>query len=192
MHLPRVIFLALLPALLTVPVGSLAASETSGGNKRLAVKGLSMDMPIEDAAKILRLALVGYEMPFPYGGAPTFTEPEANAGGFLVRIGHRKSDTAFPVFFAFAAISADNARRVTLIDLSPSVVDFLFAATEMGGEEFARNFLKAYKLGTFKPMDDSSGWYHVTADGTRVTITKEKHLRLQKVRSAAEQRSKFN
>ncbi len=169
-----------------------AANDAGAQPKRLSIKGLSLGMPIEKAAKVLKDALAKYVMPFPYGGSPEFTDPERDDKGFLVRIGHRKKDSPFPMFFPFATITADSSKNVTQIDLSASVVDELFGTSEMGGEEFARNFLKAYKLTSLRPLEDGSGWYHVTPDGTRIIITEEKQLRLEKVHSSAEQKSKFN
>lgn len=160
--------------------------------RALAVKGLSIGMKIDDCVGILKKELTGYEMPFPFSGAPKFTEIEPSDGGFLLRLGHRKQDTQFPMFFAFVTVVADSDRRITRVDFTASVVDHIFGATEMDAKEFAQNFVNAYPVKQLKPLEDGSGWYGVTQDGTRVTITSEKELRLQKVRSASEQKSKFN
>lgn len=170
---------------------------------KLTVKGLSMGMNLNSATEIIKKLLIGYDT---NGRLLKVTESKTANGSIEARIEidigpvNKEDQASLQKSFLLGLLSlasavvieADQNRNLTKIQFPATAVDHIFGSSEMDAREFAQHFVNAYPIQQLTVLKNGEGWYAVTKDGTRVTITTEKELALQKVLSTAEQKNKFN
>jgi hypothetical protein len=205
-----------------VPEPKPIAPHPKAAPSHFAVKGLSVGMTIDAALENLKQRLVNYRLPLQLGGLPLEFSPVVdnkqsvasseqsaatdsnNQLAALAKISAAldlNNGIAFEFYapsgklammYTFVKVTANDQKSVTKIYLSGPVVDELFGATNMEAKEYAQAFLNAYNISELTANDDGKGWHCVTSDGTRITLSEDKELTLEKVLSAQEQKSKFD
>ena len=86
-------------------------------------------------------------------------------------------------------IIADDHKRVTSIQLIPSIVDKLYNTAGLPGEEFAQNFVNNYKIVRMDPFfteDNVQGWKFISPEGYKLSVTVNKIILIEKIATKAE------
>jgi hypothetical protein len=172
--------------------GVVAASVAGcgGAPSQLEVKGLSLGMPVQDAAEVMldhglppggEADWPGFPDGRPYsdGGPWTGKEPlelREETGGVVFRFQGRRLLKRTDVGDWLFAV--DDEDRVIGVVLGRETVDEIFGAGSLEAEAFAQEFIDAYSI---PEMDfDGSKWvYTDTENGWTVSITVQKVLSLE-------------
>lgn len=154
---------------------AITAFGQSGNEPSLKVKGLYIGMDIKDVPSVLKQKL-------PPGVGKNVSD---------VLDGRRVEIYGNVGFIEPCVVTADSQGKVTNIWFDYRVVIPLFNVDGMEISTFVETFSKAYNI-SMSMSDDMNKWIYTSPDGTKVTISTEKDLIMQKVPSASEQIQSFD
>lgn len=189
---------------LVIPLLCIAAAETSYG--QIAIKGLAIDMNIDDALKI-----VNERFNEALGNTYTIGEPQAPLfgeapKGFALIPSKPKSTEGLSeeeklmqglqMFAALGALAgapsafiveADEEKKINKVVFPGYLTDKLFNTEDMQPGDFAQEIVNNYDIPTMSPfhieIGDSflSGWEYSSPDGTRIRVFEDKSIEMIRI-----------